>query len=639
MMTNSAAAAYELIMATQFIVLASFYTQLAIGRGKVTEEFLVQECVLSSAETAHDVKIIQGQVIEILANSPAEHVKHMLRNAILSDVVIELANKLIVVEDLDAHKRMKSSKSSNKTSMVEREGNPAHVVKLKKMPLVHKNILRKALAIDRIVATYTGELAIGLVHKNEELHTASVPAIFEQSFYHPPTSKEKLGTHTELIVDEADKHLLALSKHPDYVDIYELSSRQWIKRLNIAKLGHKGPPTSLGQSSGYIIVGNSENGLNVYSKDNEKFVTTIGNDIGVVNALKIDSYDGKIYVGCADGKVRTYETGTWEEGKALSRCDSSVQCMATEEHMEAGFLVGAQTLVIGTQKGTVRVYNMLAPNADVLFEMKDAHKGKVTCVTARVGEVFSGGEDGIIRIWDIPTRTLVQKLVAHNRGPVTSLAVGQRFLFSGGVDKILQVWDNYTLESLTRVKLDGPIERLRTDGFDRLISSDKKHIRCWDADGLVNENIEVSMTVEESSVANKKNNNMNVDKRIKPDDPTLEQIIDDPKLRRMFYRFLVKRYGESNMSFFFAARRFSGLFESMDDSGRRRVIKYILDFYIKRGSPNQISIPGKLRDTLNDMEFAAFTKDSFSKAQSHVLKTMKTDYYDIFIHNDYIYHA
>src|ERR1041385_6947969 len=71
------------------------------------------------------------------------------------------------------------------------------------------------------------------------------------------------------------------------------------------------------------------------------------------------------------------------------------------------------------------------------------HVGKVTCVGVRDQHIlFSGGEDGTIRVWSCPLGRQQFFWLAHNGG-VTCMAISpdRALLVSGGMDNRIKVWD------------------------------------------------------------------------------------------------------------------------------------------------------------------------------------------------------
>lgn len=90
----------------------------------------------------------------------------------------------------------------------------------------------------------------------------------------------------------------------------------------------------------------------------------------------------------------------------------------------------------------------------------EGHKDGISCFAkhpSRLGTLLSGAYDGEIRLWNLPTRTCVRNVVAHDgwvRGLVFS-PDGNRFL-SVGDDKSIKIWVS-ELSELDDDEDDGPI--------------------------------------------------------------------------------------------------------------------------------------------------------------------------------------
>jgi WD40 repeat protein len=105
-------------------------------------------------------------------------------------------------------------------------------------------------------------------------------------------------------------------------------------------------------------------------------------------------------------------------------------------------------------KGVLRVGRNVRPNPGEVEDevrMFKGHEGGVTCVawSTKDRRVFTGGNDGTIRVWDAETGVEQHRFPGHNGG-VLSLAVSPdgRRLLSGGRDSALRVWDVSTGEEV-----------------------------------------------------------------------------------------------------------------------------------------------------------------------------------------------
>jgi WD40 repeat protein len=122
------------------------------------------------------------------------------------------------------------------------------------------------------------------------------------------------------------------------------------------------------------------------------------------------------------------------------------------------------------------------------------HTGSVNAVRFGSGGrwAVSGGDDGEIRLWNLPKRTVLRRLTGH-RGPVRGLALSGngRVLVSGGGDYlsrdfVLRVWD--AAQGDLVAELGGhekQINAVDVDGTGRLALSagEDQTLRIWDLAG------------------------------------------------------------------------------------------------------------------------------------------------------------
>lgn len=99
-------------------------------------------------------------------------------------------------------------------------------------------------------------------------------------------------------------------------------------------------------------------------------------------------------------------------------------------------------LVSGWEDGQLRAHSMAT--GELIWAIKDVHKGGVTAVTASHNETFivTGGEQGNLRVWDTRTRGMVVELRQHTKR-ITGLEVfiGDEAVMSCSRDESFIVWD------------------------------------------------------------------------------------------------------------------------------------------------------------------------------------------------------
>lgn len=121
--------------------------------------------------------------------------------------------------------------------------------------------------------------------------------------------------------------------------------------------------------------------------------------------------------------------------------------------IEGGFLFVGNKTVSG--QGLIKVWNM-ATNQDLTLE---GHIGRVQCLAAAGGMLFSGGQDQTIRVWKVNPATGTFECAAvlqqeHNghSSSISSLCASGPFLFSGDAEGNIKVWDQLVITDMLHIK-------------------------------------------------------------------------------------------------------------------------------------------------------------------------------------------
>lgn len=81
-------------------------------------------------------------------------------------------------------------------------------------------------------------------------------------------------------------------------------------------------------------------------------------------------------------------------------------------------LVTDDTIIVAGCEPIIRAYNF-ETGATKLFQ---GHKGWVYCLLLYKNLLFSGGDDNVVRVWDMKTCDQLDQLIAHRNG-VTSIVM------------------------------------------------------------------------------------------------------------------------------------------------------------------------------------------------------------------------
>ncbi len=146
-----------------------------------------------------------------------------------------------------------------------------------------------------------------------------------------------------------------------------------------------------------------------------------------------------------------------------------------------------QLFVLGCEDGNLRLGS--APADPVLY----GHVGRVNSVSLRSDglEAASGGTDGTVRVWEMPTGKQLVTLLGHtDKVHCVAYHPGGMFLASAGSDRTVRLWNAGTGEEVAVLSgHDGPIVALAfsPDGKSLASAGDDKTILIWDMDTIRNE--------------------------------------------------------------------------------------------------------------------------------------------------------
>ena len=130
-------------------------------------------------------------------------------------------------------------------------------------------------------------------------------------------------------------------------------------------------------------------------------------------------------------------------------------------------ITDTELLVAGCDP-VIRSYN-LETGAVKLFA---GHKGWVYCLLIHNKFLFSGGDDNIVRIWDLETTTQIEQLVAHRNG-ITQICLANDHIFTGSFDHYNVMWDYKELMSRIAEKKQMRLEDIasrKIETYNRILN-------------------------------------------------------------------------------------------------------------------------------------------------------------------------
>lgn len=148
--------------------------------------------------------------------------------------------------------------------------------------------------------------------------------------------------------------------------------------------------------------------------------------------------NGKLIIsGSEDNTVRVWDQATRRE-KLVLQHPSAVRAVACNPPATAGHLV-----LTGCADGTARIYDLDTSAQQPTFELKGEHRGAIHCVAFSLdGKLCAtGGEYGVLCVWETATGKLKNRLPDIHRDVVTSLQFlpGDQLL-SASKDRTLLLW-------------------------------------------------------------------------------------------------------------------------------------------------------------------------------------------------------
>lgn len=93
-------------------------------------------------------------------------------------------------------------------------------------------------------------------------------------------------------------------------------------------------------------------------------------------------------------------------------------------------------LIVAGVDPIIRGYRL----ADGEVKMFRGHKGWVYCLLIVGDYLYSGGDDNVVRIWNLKTTDQIEQLVGHRNG-VTQIVMCNNMIVTGSFDHYVMTWD------------------------------------------------------------------------------------------------------------------------------------------------------------------------------------------------------
>lgn len=188
----------------------------------------------------------------------------------------------------------------------------------------------------------------------------------------------------------------------------------------------------------FLFVGLSSGDLHIFDLTNKVEVKFYQQHKSAIFSTKLDSVNGFVYVGDADGNLSVWDTRLLELVIFLPLGCGKIR--------DIGVSDDGSTFYLACQDKSIRVFETKHFNeVQTLFEHKDA----VTSVTEIAGCLISGGKDAHLKKWSLTDGTVVKDLPAHNFAIYRIMNI-EDFVITASRDKTIKVWSS-NLEILKRL--------------------------------------------------------------------------------------------------------------------------------------------------------------------------------------------
>ncbi|EKF31016.1 hypothetical protein MOQ_005151 [Trypanosoma cruzi marinkellei] len=226
--------------------------------------------------------------------------------------------------------------------------------------------------------------------------------------------------------------------------------------------------------------------VNTFSLEN-KFVQHTGAVECIVEM------EDRIYTGGRDWKIYQWVPETYCYERQFAGHGNTVRCLCPYTGS-----TGA-VLFTGSDDGTVKAWNPYPPvkhskeNNPCVHTFVGHTRGVLSLeIVTLYNQLWSGGEDTTIRVWDLQTLNCVAVLEDHN-SPIACLSVVEHRVWSGDKHGRILLWDLKTLSPLQELSRQMRVENRSVLAIRKMVQTvvwkvwttgSAGHIHCWNAESL-----------------------------------------------------------------------------------------------------------------------------------------------------------
>lgn len=163
-------------------------------------------------------------------------------------------------------------------------------------------------------------------------------------------------------------------------------------------------------------------------------ITTFDAHTAAVNALDLAD-DGTLFSGGKDGRIKRWDLNSYEPLMDVMACQVGINDLEVDP-------LGGSLLAVAGNDGWVKAWDAQTME---LLSIMEAHDGPANCVAIGMEgtRIFTGGDDGYLRVWNVENDYILEWEVHANFGGVNDLVfmedeeTGDNYIFTCGVDGMI----------------------------------------------------------------------------------------------------------------------------------------------------------------------------------------------------------
>jgi len=498
------------------------------------------------------------------------------------------------------------------------------ITRINALPSQSSIILLKALAVDRIVECYKHQ-STEASRYSKTFDTKDHPSLFQCIIDRSP------NIFTAMVSETSASHLI--SRLSEYFDEAEQSTISEVEVIDTSGNIRGRIPVSdskisvVTASPLFFLIAYTNGIVQIYDSDSLQLLHTLENEYSVT-AILIDSYGSRVFLGDKGGRIFEYSSNDWGLIGELSNQiedPTGVTSLASDERPTRSTF-RPHFLISGHQDGSIHVWNILVAGSPFMFSLPEGHKQAVSSLAMSTSEIFSGGEDNVVKVWDIATRVCTKRLPLPFQ--VSGLSVDPDVLFTS-CGNLLFVYDRTTYGRIHQLELPEDITSLTLDKNRQLYTASES-LRKWSIEAVLDV-LSVERNARRSTIREIRRSMFEelptlTEARNDPAQLDISTILESPSLRNKFMGFLKECHAEENLLFWESVSQFKEFFQH--GTSTKEAIQVlgsnIIETYIVENSDFSINVDSDLREKL--LKCTEFNESTFKDAEQEVCRLLDSNF-------------